>query len=102
MGTHTNTDPRPAGESEKSRPTVPPSDRLGDFTADSRLVVLSLMAIVVGVISALVATVLVWLIGAVTNLAYYHRLASEMVSPAGNRLASGLSWYRWRGASSSD
>ena len=86
MGTHTNTDPGYAGASARSRPTVPPSDRLGDFTADSRLVVLSLMAIVVGVISALVATVLVWLIGAVTNLAYYHRLASEMVSPAGNRL----------------
>jgi CIC family chloride channel protein len=77
MGTHTNS---------RVPPVARAADRLGDFTADSRLVVLSLMAVVVGVISALVATGLVWLIGAVTNLAYYHRLASELVSPAGNRL----------------
>jgi CIC family chloride channel protein len=44
------------------------------------------MAAVIGVIGALVATALVWLIGTVTNLVYFHRLASDLVSPAGNQL----------------
>jgi chloride channel protein, CIC family len=61
-------------------------DRLGDFTTDARLLILTPMAAVVGVISALVAVALVWLIGGVTNLAYYHRLSSKLVSPADNRL----------------
>jgi CIC family chloride channel protein len=30
--------------------------------------------------------VLVWLIGTLTNLFYYHRFSSEMISPAGNHL----------------
>jgi chloride channel protein, CIC family len=77
MGTHTI-----AG----AEPPVRRPDRLGDFTADPRLIVLSLMAIVVGTISALVAAALVWLIGTVTNLVYYHRFASELVSPAANQL----------------
>src|ERR1041385_7765505 len=61
-------------------------DRLGDFTANARLLLLTPMAVVVGVIGALVALALVWLIGAVTNLAYYHRFASDFVSPAANGL----------------
>ncbi len=77
MGSHTIPEPPP----RVRRP-----DRLADFTADPRLIVLSLMAIVVGTISALVAAALVWLIGTVTNLVYYHRFASELVSPAGNQL----------------
>src|SRR3954453_12709084 len=77
MGSHTIPEP-PA---RVRRP-----DRLADFTADPRLIVLSLMAIVVGTISALVAAALVWLIGTVTNLVYYHRFASELVSPAANQL----------------
>jgi H+/Cl- antiporter ClcA len=44
------------------------------------------MSLVVGVMSALVAWGLVWLIGAITNVAYYHRLSSSLVSPAANRL----------------
>ena len=44
------------------------------------------MAALVGVISALVAYALVWLIGVITNLAYYHRLDPTLVSPAGNLL----------------
>jgi hypothetical protein len=61
-------------------------DRLADFTAGPRLLVLSLMALVVGVISAFVARALVWLIGVFTNLAYYQRFSSELVSPADNHL----------------
>jgi H+/Cl- antiporter ClcA len=68
-----------------SRPIV---DRrsLADFTTDRRLVPLILMAVVVGAISALVAVGLIWLIAAITNLAYYHRFSSVLVSPAENQL----------------
>ena len=77
MGTHTNPSPQVSAR---------PTHRLGDFTAGPRLIQLSLMAIVVGAISALVAVALVWLIGSFTNLAYYGRVASSLVSPADNRL----------------
>ena len=60
---------------------LPRDDRLGDFTADSRLLIITPMAAVVGVISAFVAVALVWLIGSLTNLFYYHRLSSALVSP---------------------
>ena len=61
-------------------------NRLGDFTTDFRVVTLTLMAIVIGAISALVAYALVWLIGAITNLAFYFRFSSSFVDPAGNHL----------------
>ena len=70
----------------RTRPLPRHEDRLGDFSTDARLLILTPMAAVVGVISALVAVALVWLIGAVTNLAYYHRPASTFVSPAANHL----------------
>jgi CIC family chloride channel protein len=44
------------------------------------------MAAVIGVIGALVAVALVWLIGVVTNLVYYQRWDSHLVSPADNAL----------------
>lgn len=61
-------------------------DRLADFTRDRRLLVLSGMALVIGVASALVAVALLWLIGVITNLAFYGRFSSSFVSPAGNHL----------------
>jgi CIC family chloride channel protein len=61
-------------------------DRLGDFTADSRLLILTPMAAAVGVLGALVAYVLVWLIGTITHLVYYHRFAATLVSPSANQL----------------
>src|SRR5881397_3819810 len=57
-------------------------DQLGDYTADARLITLSVMAALVGVISAFVALALVRLIGLFTNLAYFHRFATSLVSPA--------------------
>jgi chloride channel protein, CIC family len=63
-------------------------DRLRDFTADARLLILTPMAALVGAMGALVAYALVWLIGAITNLAYYHRFATTMVSPAGHSLGA--------------
>lgn len=61
-------------------------DHLADFTTDVRVLYLSAMALAIGVISALVAWILVWLIGAITNLAYYQRLSTSFVSPANNQL----------------
>jgi chloride channel protein, CIC family len=70
-----------------TEPTLPRLDeRLGDFTANARLLIITPMAALVGVISAFVAVALVWLIGSLTNLFYYHRLSSELVSPAANQL----------------
>ncbi len=61
-------------------------DSLADFTRDTRILVLSLMAIVIGAMSALVAYALVWLIGLITNLAFYQRLSATFTSPANNHL----------------
>src|SRR5438876_10921207 len=58
--------------------------RLGDFTADTRVVTLTVMAAVIGVVSALVALALVRLIGLVTNLAYFHRFRWGLTSPDGS------------------
>lgn len=61
-------------------------DRLADFTRDVRVLILALMALPIGAISAVVAYALVWLIGAITNLAFYQRLAVSFVSPDRHQL----------------
>src|SRR5256885_2607265 len=67
--------------------TSPPSSsELGDFTADVRLLTLTAMAGLIGVISAFVALALLRLIGFFTHLFYYHAIDSSLVSPADNRL----------------
>ena len=65
----------------------PIEDRLADFTRDKRILLLSLMAVVVGVLSAVVAKALVWLIAVFTNLTFYQRFSSDFVSPT-NRTSS--------------
>ncbi|HTC35165.1 MAG TPA: chloride channel protein, partial [Bryobacteraceae bacterium] len=59
---------------------------LGDFTTDWRVIPISLLAIAIGLISTVVAWVLLRLIGLFTNLFYYHRWNTALVSPAGNSL----------------
>ena len=61
-------------------------DRLADFTRDRRVLILSLMALVIGALSAVVAKVLVWLIAVITNLVFYQRFSPEFLSPAQHRL----------------
>jgi H+/Cl- antiporter ClcA len=56
-------------------------DRLADFTRDKRVLILSLMALFIGALSAVVAKVLVWLIAIITNLAFYQQLSSNFRSP---------------------
>jgi chloride channel protein, CIC family len=59
---------------------------LGDFTATPRLITISLMAIVIGLIGAYVALALLRLIGLFTNLFFFQRWSTALVSPAGNHL----------------
>ena len=62
------------------------NDELGDFTTTWRVVPISLLATVIGVICAFVALALLRLIGLFTNLFYFGRWSTAMVSPAGNHL----------------
>jgi len=59
---------------------------LGDFTTTPRVIPISLLAMVIGGICAFVALVLLRLIGLFTNLFYFGRWSTSMVSPAGNHL----------------
>jgi H+/Cl- antiporter ClcA len=61
-------------------------DRLSDFTRDKRILLLSAMAVVVGLASAFVAKALVWLIAVFTNLTFYQRFSSDFVSPTNHHL----------------
>jgi len=63
-------------------------DRLGDYTADTRLIFLAAVAALIGVTSAFVALALVRLIGLFTNLAYFHRLSTSFASPAASPLSA--------------
>ncbi|HKC47206.1 MAG TPA: chloride channel protein [Gemmatimonadales bacterium] len=62
------------------------SDRLGDFTADARILVLTAMAGAIGVVSAFVALALLRLIGFFTHLFYFHDFGTSLVSPEGHHL----------------
>jgi len=61
-------------------------DRLSDFTRDRRILILSLMALVIGALSAVVADALVWLIAIISNLTFYQTFSSKLISPAGHHL----------------
>jgi chloride channel protein, CIC family len=59
---------------------------LGDFTTQPRVITLSVMAIVIGFIGAYVALALLRLIGLFTNLFFFQRWDTALVSPAGHHL----------------
>src|SRR5215470_554699 len=59
---------------------------LGDFTATWRLCPITFLAMFIGVVCAFVALALLRLIGFFTNLFYFGRVGSALVSPAGNHL----------------
>jgi CIC family chloride channel protein len=60
--------------------------KLGDFTTTPRVLVISLIALVVGVLGAFIALILLRLIGLVTNLFFFQRWSTVLISPAGNKL----------------
>ena len=80
-------------ENQKTNPHVKANkavrdhnEGLGDFTTTLRVVPISCLAMLIGVLCAFVALVLLRLIGLFTNLFYFGRWSSVMVSPAGNHL----------------
>ena len=62
------------------------SQHLGDFTTTVRVIPISLLAIVIGIIASYVAWLLLRLIGLFTNIFYYQRFGTALSSPAGNHL----------------
>jgi len=68
--------------------SVPSLATLGDFTTTWRVLPISGLAIVIGVVSAYVALGLLRLIGLFTNLFFYGRVRSALVSPAGHHLGA--------------
>src|SRR5947209_8973197 len=77
-------------EQTTSRPAhfghLSPAEELGDFTTTWRVLPISGIAIVIGVLSAYVAVGLLRLIGLCTNLFCYGRVRTDLVSPAGHHL----------------
>src|SRR5579864_830097 len=59
---------------------------LGDFLTSPRLVPLALIAMAIGAVSAFVAAFLLRLIGLFTNLFFFQRWSTDLVSPPGNQL----------------
>jgi chloride channel protein, CIC family len=62
------------------------AESLGDFTATPRLITISLFAVAIGVISAFVALALLRLIGFFTNLFFFQRFSTSLVTPEGHTL----------------
>jgi CIC family chloride channel protein len=62
---------------------------LGDFSTTVRVLPISGLALVIGALCAFVALALLRLIGLFTNLFYFGRWNTTMVSPVGNHLG----WY---------
>lgn len=59
---------------------------IGDFTTTRRVIPISALAMVIGLLCAFVALALLRLIGLFTNLFYFGRWSTSLVSPAGNHL----------------
>jgi H+/Cl- antiporter ClcA len=68
------------------RPDLDPAETLGDFTATPRLLLISLFAIGIGIIGAFVALGLLKLIGLFTNLFFFQRFSSELITPEAHTL----------------
>jgi len=62
------------------------AEKLGDFTITPRVLWISSLAVVIGLISAVVALALLRLIGIFTNLFFFQRLSTEASSPAMHHL----------------
>jgi H+/Cl- antiporter ClcA len=59
---------------------------LGDFTATPRILVISAIAVGIGFVASYVALALLKLIGLFTNLFFFQRWSTALVSPAANTL----------------
>jgi CIC family chloride channel protein len=75
-----------SARNHRAQPRPPAAHGLGDFLTTPSLIPISLVAMVIGVLSAVTAFVLLRLIGLFTNLFFFQRWGTELVSPAGNTL----------------
>jgi H+/Cl- antiporter ClcA len=74
-------------------------DSLSDFTTDTRVLVLSAMALVIGAISAVIAYVLLWLIALITNLSFHQHFSMDRsITPIGHHLGFWVVWVPVAGA----
>jgi H+/Cl- antiporter ClcA len=62
------------------------AESLGDFTATPRLLVISLFAVSIGVVGAFVALALLKLIGLFTNLFFFQRVGTALITPEAHTL----------------
>ncbi len=63
------------------------SNPLGQYTdKPNRLLIISLLAIIVGVMAGVVAYLFYYLIGFLTNLFFFHRFSLQFISPAGSHI----------------
>jgi chloride channel protein, CIC family len=69
-----------------SSPRTSRLDHLGDFTMSARVISISLLAVAIGIVASYVAAGLLMLIGLCTNLFFFQRISTALVSPAGNHL----------------
>src|SRR5512138_2590341 len=69
-----------------SRRPTEPLDHLGDFTTTARVLPIAGLAVVIGFVAAFVAAALLSLIGLFTNLFFFQRVGTALVSPAGHPL----------------
>ena len=65
---------------------VEPLDHLGDFTTTFRVLPIAGLAVGIGIAAAFVAAGLLKLIGLFTNLFFFQRIGTALVSPAGHHL----------------
>ena len=66
--------------------SIEAASELGDFLASPRLIFIALLAVGIGALSAFVALALLKLIGIFTNLFFFQRWGTTLVSPADNTL----------------
>jgi len=63
-------------------------DHLGDFTTNTRVLPIAALAVAIGFAAAFVAAALLNLIGLFTNLFFFQRFSTALVSPATNHLGA--------------
>ena len=76
------------GRTDRTPVDVEGPVELGDFTTNSRVILLSIIAVGIGVLSAFVALALLRLIGLFTNLFFSQRWATTLISPVDNKLGA--------------
>jgi len=61
---------------------------LGDFTTTKRVIPIAALAVVIGIFASFVAAALLKLIGLFTNLFFYQRFDTSLISPGGHHLGA--------------